>query len=67
MIGNPHLPPEVRKRLTEIAMKVIFDGTKGQRSCSDVENKILALCEAEGVPVTLSDVKQEYRDAAGYP
>jgi hypothetical protein len=65
MIGNRHLPEDVHKRLIAVMWPILEE--PGQHRASDQYEKIRAACEREGIPVTLDDIKQEYRDAAGYP
>lgn len=67
MIGNPHLPKAVSARLTQIALAEIRRMPSGPYLSSDFENAVLAIAQAENLPIDIQDVRQEHRDMAGYP
>ncbi len=64
-IGNRHLPEEVHIRLMAVMFPILKEPS--QHLVSDTYEKIRAACERENIPVTMDDIKREFRDAAGYP
>lgn len=56
---------DVRRRLIAVMFPIISE--PGQHLASDSYEKVRAACEREGIPVTMDDIKREFREAAGYP